>query len=148
MYTINVLVGIEIYFCNWFISTPLLTYVGSDRPALKYLNRYVVPAIAPKWYDVGLELMDIQDEKELNVIRVEQSISDDKERAIKMLTVWRDKKIDASWNDILKVLKICNIGLNSTAFEIERLLLPESVFYLYFMAQNFYDNKILWLLSR
>ena len=115
-------------FANWFVFTSLLTYIGSDRPGLKYLNRHVVTAIAPKWYDVGLELMDVQDEKEMKVIRAEQSISDDKQRAKKMLEFWLERKADASWNDLLKALKMPSIGLDATALAIERLLMPESVF--------------------
>ena len=105
----------------------MLTYIGSERPAFKYLNRYVVTAIAPKWHDVGLELMDKQDEKELKLIQAEQSI-DNKQRAKRMLEIWLEKKTDASWNDLLEVLKMPYIGLIATARTIERLLSSESVF--------------------
>ena len=106
---------------------PLLK-TGFDRPGLKYLNRHVVVPIAPKWYDVGLELMETEDEKVLDAIQAEQSLRDDVERAKRMLKRWLDKKPGATWNDILKALKISAIGLNYTALNIERLLLPESMF--------------------
>ena len=102
--------------------------IVSDRPGFKYLNRHVVIPITPKWYDVGLELMEIEDEKELDAIQAEQSINSDKERAKKMLKFWLDKNIDASWNDLLKALKMSTIGLNATALEIQNLLVPESMF--------------------
>ena len=117
---------------NWFIYKTYVLYtfvnIVSDRPGFKYLNRHVVVPIAPKWYDVGLELMEIEDEKELDAIQAEQSINSDKERAKKMLKLWLDKNIDASWNDLLKALKMPTIGLNAIALEIQNLLVPESTF--------------------
>ena len=72
--------------------------------------------------------MDIKDEKELNAIKTEQRFSDDKERAKEMLTVWLDRKPDASWNDLLNALKLSHIGLNTIALKIKRLLLSQSMF--------------------
>ena len=85
----------------------------------------VVP-ITPKWHDVGLELMEIEDEKLLGIIKAEQSI-DDQERAKRMLNLWLDKQTNASWNGLIKVLRLPNIGLLSIALKIEGMLLPESM---------------------
>ena len=101
---------------------------GSDRPGFKYLNRHVVTPIASKWYDVGLELMEVEDERELDTIQAEPTLKDNMERAKRMLKHWLDRKPDASWNDLLNALKISAIGLNTTSLEIEGLLLPESMF--------------------
>ena len=99
------------------ITMPLLTYtVGSDRPAFKYLNRYVVIYVASKWYDVGLELMEIEDEFELDALKAEQN---DIECAKKMLKCWLEKKPNASWNDLIEVFRAPHIGLHTLAFEIE-----------------------------
>ena len=110
----------------YHIRSYTLVYTGSERPALKYLNRHVVVPITPKWHDVGLELMEIEDENLLGIIKAEQSI-DDQERAKRMLNLWRDKQTNASWNGLIKVLRIPNIGLLSIALKIEGMLLPESM---------------------
>ena len=104
---------------------PLYIKTGSDRPGLKYLNRHVIKPIASKWYDIGLELMEVEDENELDTIQDEPSLKDNVERAKRMFKHWLKRKPDATWNDLLKSLKISAIGLNTTALDIERLLLPE-----------------------
>ena len=101
---------------------------GSDRPGLKYLNRHVIKSIASKWYDVGLELMEVEDENELDTIQDEPSLKDNVERSKRMFKHWLKRKPDATWNDLLEALKSCAIGLNTVALEIERLLLPEGMF--------------------
>ena len=106
----------------------MFSYIGSERPALKYLNRHVVIPIASKWHDVGLELMDIEDETELDLIKTEDA--GNKERTRKMLKLWCDKKTDASWNNLINVLKNPVIGLYPLALQIEGMLLPESMYVL------------------
>ena len=108
-----------------FVTMLIYVYVGSDRPALKYLNRHVVIPIAPKWHDVGLELMEVEDEKELDQIKAEGS--DNKENTKRVLKLWLDKNPHASWNDLILVLRIPTIGLRTTALEIEGMLLSESM---------------------
>ena len=63
--------------------------------------------------------MEIEDEKELKVIKAEPNLKDDTERAKQMLNRWLEKKPNASWNDLIKVFKIPNIGLYTLAYEIE-----------------------------
>ena len=122
---------VHIYICSFIciailcIAIPSFVYTGSDRPAIRYLHRHVVIPIAPKWYDVGLELMDINDEKELDVIKAESSL-EDTERTKRMLKRWLDKKHNASWNDLIKVFKIRSIGFQALAYEIEGKLLFKS----------------------
>ena len=76
------------------------------------------------WHDIGLELMEIEDEGKINAIKAENI--DNKESTKRMLKCWLDKKPKASWNDLLKVLRIPNIGLDARASEIKGMLLPES----------------------
>ena len=107
---------------------PLYVKTGSDTPALKYLNRHVIIPIASKWYEVGLELMEVEDENELDTIQDEPSVKDNVERTKRMFKHWRNRKPDATWNDLLEALKSPAIGLNTIALEIEGLLLPEGMF--------------------
>ena len=41
-----------LYCCN----------VGCDRPALKFLNKYVKEEASTRWHDLGLELLEPEDE--------------------------------------------------------------------------------------
>ena len=106
------------------VSKTFLMYVGSDCPALRYLNRYVIPHITECWHEVGLELLEPERENEtlLKIIKNEPGLSN-KERAKKMLTFWLDKSPAASWNDLIRTLRVPSIGLNTTALDIEAKLL-------------------------
>ena len=104
----------------------MFVIIGSDCPALKYLNRYVVPHITSIWHDLGLELMEVKDEQELGVIEAEGL--ENKESTKRMLKLWREKKIDASWNTLIKALRNPVIGLYPLALQLEGKLLPDRMY--------------------
>ena len=88
---------------------------------MRYLYRYVITHIAPVWYGVGLELFetDSGDESQLDALKAENL--SDTERATRMLRHWLKKTANASWNDVLEALRRPNIGLSTTAQEIEEM---------------------------
>ena len=102
-------------------------YLGSDRPALKYLNRHVVKRIAAKWYDIGLELMEIEDQENLTTMKVQYAASI-VEGSNQMLRFWLDRQPHASWNQLIEALKANHIGFYSLAVDIERMLYPEGMY--------------------
>ena len=88
---------------------------------LKYLYKYVRADIATKWYDVGLELLDVEDEPALDVIKVNSSGDVDKCTAA-MLQLWLKRKPDASWNQLIEAFRAPNIKLEALASKIEGIL--------------------------
>ena len=96
-------------------------YVGTDRPALKYLNKYVKADIATEWHDIGVELLDVEDEAVLNVIKNNYP-GDVNKCAAEMLQLWLARKADASWGQLLEALREPNIKLNALAVKIESML--------------------------
>ena len=95
--------------------------VGTDRPALKYLNKYVKAAIAIKWHDIGVELLDIEDEPLVNAIKDNYPKDVDKCTA-EMLQLWLERKPEASWDQLLEAFREPNIKLNGLALRIEGML--------------------------
>ena len=95
--------------------------VGTERPALKYLNRYVRDDITGKWHDIGVELFDVEDERKLNTIKIDYSRDTNKCTA-EMLLLWLERK-DASWNRLLEALRAPNIKLEALASKIEGMLI-------------------------
>ena len=95
--------------------------VGTDRPALKYLNRYVKADIATKWHDIGVELLDVEDETVLSIIKDNFRGDVDKCTA-EMLQLWLARKPEASWNYLIEVLQVPNIKLNALATKLEGML--------------------------
>ena len=96
-------------------------YVGTDRPALKYLNKYVKAVIATEWHDIGVELLDESDEAMLNVIK-KNFPGDINKCAAEMLQLWLDRQPEASWGQLLETLREPNIKLNVLAAKIESML--------------------------
>ena len=96
-------------------------YIGTDRPALKYLNKYVKADIANKWHDIGLELLDVEDESVLNTIKNDFRGDADTCTA-EMLQLWLVRKPKASWNDLIEAIREPNIKLNTLAAKLEAML--------------------------
>ena len=117
--------------------------LGSDRPALRYLNRYVRGAIAhgTKWHDIGLELLDIGDELILNTIKENHPGDADKCTA-EMLQLWLARKPDASWNQLLQALREPNIQENVLAVRIEGMLLKGTIIF-YINTKQQLENTVI-----
>ena len=120
----------------------IIITVGSDRPAMKYLNRHVAVEIACKWYDVGIELMNTEDEQLLNTMRAQHG-SNSIEGSKEMLREWLQRKPDASWIQLIAALKVSSIGLNERARNLERLLSIESKSFYYDNVHNYYSYCLL-----
>ena len=101
----------------------LCTTTGCDRPALKYLNRYVRREASSKWHDLGLELLEPEDEGSLNDIK-RNNPSDVGECCKEMFQLWLEKDPSASWNQLILSLREPSVGLNHLASKIERMLIP------------------------
>ena len=87
---------------------------------MKVLNRHVIPLVATRWYDLGLELLETQHEKELEIIEVGNN--EVKTCCRKMFSKWLETQSDnASWDQLIQAVK--NIELNDVANDIEQLLL-------------------------
>ena len=95
--------------------------IGTDRPALKYLYRYVKTNITAKWYDIGVELFDVEDESVLDTIKINYP-GDSEKCAGEMLRLWLEKKPDATWNQLIQTFREPNIKLVTLASKIESLL--------------------------
>ena len=80
--------------------------------------------IPTKWYDLGLELLDQEDEQRLNVIKSD-SHGDSEKAATEMFQLWLSRKPSANWNDLVQALT--NIKVNDLATDIKEMILPEGI---------------------
>ena len=96
-------------------------YIGSDRPTLKYLYRFVRPYITTQWYEIGLELLGEEDEYVLNIIMANYSNDPDK-CTREMLQLWLARKSNPTWDQLIDVFRLPDIQLEFLASEIEKLL--------------------------
>jgi len=95
--------------------------VGNDRPAMKYLNKHVRLVITAKWYDIGVELLDANDEIVLNATKA-NFLGDHDKCAGEMLQLWLARKPNASWNQLIEAFREPHIGLSFLASKIEGML--------------------------
>ena len=88
---------------------------------MKDLNNHVIPLVATRWYDLGLELLETKHERELEII--ESNYRNDMSTCCrKMLSKWLETRSNsASWGQLIQAVK--NIKLNNVANDIEQLLL-------------------------
>ena len=99
----------------------MCTYVGIERPALKYLYAHVRGKIAKDWYDIGVALLDPGDEVDLDTINKNHP-GDAGKCAAEMLKLWLSRKPEASCNQLLMALKEPHIQLNTMASTINGML--------------------------
>lgn len=99
------------------------TITGCDRPALKYLNRYVRREVSSKWHDLGLELLEPEDEGSLKSIKRDNR-NDVEECCKEMFQLWLDKCPEASWDQLIRSLRQPSVGLNHLALKLEQMLTP------------------------
>ena len=99
----------------------MIVHTGNDRPALKLLNKHVRKDASSKWHDLGLELLEQEDEERLN--EIEANNPNDVSKCCKeMFQLWLRKSPSATWNQLIQALK--EVGLNNLAATIEGMLVP------------------------
>ena len=99
-----------------------LTRSRYSRPSMKDLNKHVIPLVATRWYDLGLELLETKHERELDTIEKDSKVEGAKTCCRKMFSKWLETQSDnASWDQLIQAVK--NIELDDVASDIEQLLL-------------------------
>ena len=101
--------------------TRCVTLIGYDRPALKLLNKYVRSYVDVKWYDLGLKLLEQQDEERLNDI-MRNNLNDPGASCKEMFQLWLRSCSNATWNQLIEALR--EVELSNLATEIEGMLIP------------------------
>ena len=93
----------------------------NTRPLLKDLYERVVPSVADKWRDIGVQLLHptLVDDRVLDVIAADHPHSVE-ECCKSMFEKWLETQKDASWKELLEVIK--KIELHSIADKLEKEL--------------------------
>ena len=86
---------------------------------MRDLNKHVIPSVATRWQDVGLELLETKHEGEIDVIETDCG-NDVKKCCRKMFNKWLITDQLASWDKLIKALR--SVDLVNVASDIERLL--------------------------
>ena len=85
------------------------------------MNKHIRKGVSSKWHDLGLELLEQEDEERLNEIKTNNP-SDVSECCKEMFQLWLRKCTNATWSQLIQALK--EVELNNLATTIEGMLLP------------------------
>ena len=85
----------------------------------------MLPDVCTRWYDLGLELLDPEDENKLSAIETDSKAEGVQTCCKKMFDEWL-KYEDVSWGKLVKVIR--KIKLNHAASKIEKLFKSKSVY--------------------
>ena len=96
-------------------------FIVSDRPALKDLANYVVPRASARWYYLGLQLFDQQDEGLLHSMKMETN-KPPQEQCTEVFSHWLRTKENATWKDLIKDLNCPSVNLPNVARSVETML--------------------------
>ena len=78
-------------------------YVASDKPRLSELGKYVKVDVAPQWYDLGVQLLNEEQAKKLNVIQSDHPKDSDK-CCTALFNYWLEVDTTASWDKLMMAL--------------------------------------------
>lgn len=99
-----------------------MSFTDTEVPEQKYLDRYVKEKVCAsrfrKWKDLGSQLLD---EDDLSAVTARTYNMDELQACSEMFNIWRERQPKASWQQLIKALKI--IKLERLANKIESLLI-------------------------
>ena len=94
------------------------------KPHLKDLQRHVIPYVATKWFQLGLELFDIEETEKLDIIEHNNNNVADK-CCLQMFRVLVKTDRHLDWNRIVNALKSRGVNLITFADKLEQKLLSK-----------------------
>ena len=104
----------------WCLADDCFTsYVGHLKPTHKKLLNHVIPKVASKWHELGIELYKDADVPRLDTIQRECP-GDYAKACTEMLSYWRETYGSATWNRLIKALRAPGLQLNAIALDIMR----------------------------
>ena len=99
--------------------------IGSDRPSLNDLYDHVVIKAADKWKDLGVNLLPQSDQERMLKVIAADNPRDVVSCCKCVLEKWLDTTTDATWNQLIKTLRIPSIQLDYLAGQLEQILITE-----------------------
>ena len=102
--------------------------VGNDRPLLRDLHDHVVPKVAHKWRDLGVQLFRSDQQETLDIIKSNHP-QDAEECCKRVLKKWLDTTAEATWDQLITALRSPSIELDYLSTQIEYMMIIECEHY-------------------
>ena len=101
-------------------SLGLVYILGSDKPTLQALNIHVRKKLAPKWHDLGMQLLDAEQHDQLKIINCNHP-NNVEECCKKMFNYWITVDPDATWDKLLKALETIDYNVLAKSIQVDVL---------------------------
>ena len=89
------------------------------------MTEHVLPLVAIKWHDLGLELLDACIEDEQLLLEIKRNYCNCNECCQEMFKLWINiQAASASWNQLIETLREPSLELTEVAGKIEGMLQP------------------------
>lgn len=85
---------------------------------MKYLQKLVIPHVGDKWYSLGVELLEVDQEDKLRLI--ESNERDVESCCSKMFRYWLQTHPSANWHHLIAALRSRGVELLSLAADLEK----------------------------
>ena len=96
----------------------------NSRPSKKKILEHVVARVAPHWYDLGITLLDEDQESHLDVMK--SNYADKTECCKEMFWHWLSTNTDATWKQLTEALRSPAVKLTVVAADLEKILTGSS----------------------
>jgi len=97
----------------------VLFCLARSRPYTKDLHNLVIPHVGDKWYELGIQLLDANQESKLQSIQADHG-HDVKKCCSEMFKYWFEAHPDANWELLVEALRKPAVELNYLAHNIEQ----------------------------
>jgi len=87
-------------------------------PTLRDLQNIVIPRVAHRWHELGIQLLDPSQEKDLDKIQLAYS-NDFQQGCVEMVKYWLTNTSDATWDSLIYALKTPGLGLLAIVDDVE-----------------------------
>ena len=98
-----------------------IMHIGKGRPLLKALHDHVVMKVADRWKDLGVQLLQSDQQHMLNIIATDHP-NDAVECCKCVLEKWLETAPDATWNQLIEALRSPGIHLIYLANQLEQMV--------------------------
>ena len=96
-------------------------YLVSAKPSKKRIFR-IINDVAPRWYELGIELFDEKDEYEAKLDLIKTNHQNNNEECCKeMFLYWLKTHPKATWQQLLDSLKSSTVQLGTVAAKIKEM---------------------------
>ena len=101
------------------IKCDIFVTIDSSKPLLKDLSNIVIPKVANKWYELGIQLLNQPQLPKLD--EIQKAYPNNLQRGcIEMLKYWLEITPGASWDNLIHALRAPGLELLTIADDVEK----------------------------